>query len=101
MLDDVARLVEQVAGGTVIVAPAHMELAEPTVAQGFAACVARGATEVVVVPYMLAPGRHVTFDIPELVAQAGLAHPDIGYRMAPPLGIHSHIAHVVLERAEL
>ena len=36
-----------------IVEPAHMELAEPSIATAFARCVERGATTVVVFPYFL------------------------------------------------
>ena len=55
-----------------IVEPAHMELAEPSIAQAFDRCVSRGATEVIVFPYFLSPGRHWTEDIPRLAAAAGL-----------------------------
>jgi sirohydrochlorin ferrochelatase len=99
MLHDVARLVEQMANGAVIVCPAHMELAEPTVAQGFAHCLQRGASAVIAVPYMLAPGRHVTSDIPRLVAQAAEAAGSVPYTVAEALGVHSALARVVLERA--
>jgi sirohydrochlorin ferrochelatase len=99
MLFAVAQLVETLAHGTAIVVPAHMEIAEPTVAQGFAECVRRGASEVVAVPYMLAPGRHVTYDIPALVAQAAEAFPEIPFTVASALGVHTGIARVVLERA--
>jgi sirohydrochlorin ferrochelatase len=98
MLHEVAALVEHVAGGGVIVVPAHMELAEPSIASGFAACVARGATEVIAVPYMLSPGRHSTEDIPALVAQAAARH-TVPYSVAKALGVHRALAEVVLERA--
>jgi sirohydrochlorin ferrochelatase len=98
MLQDVAALAERLAGGTVIVCPAHMELAEPSIASGFTACVERGATEVVAVPYMLSPGRHSTEDIPRLVAAAAAGH-DVSYRVAVCLGVHTGLAQLVLERA--
>ena len=43
-----------------IVEPAHMELAEPTIAAAYARCVERGAERIVVVPYFLGPGKHWT-----------------------------------------
>ena len=52
-----------------------MELAEPSIAEGFADCVRAGATEVVAFPYMLSPGKHVTRDIPRLVAEAARGVP--------------------------
>ena len=47
---------------------AHMELAKPSLAEGLARCAASGASEVVVCPYFLGPGRHTSRDIPRLVS---------------------------------
>src|SRR2546430_5367715 len=49
-----------------IVEPAHMELAEPSIATAYANCAKRGATRIVVCPFFLGPGKHWTFDIPRL-----------------------------------
>jgi sirohydrochlorin ferrochelatase len=101
MLECVGNLVQQMAGDAVIVKIAHMELAEPTIAQGFAACVEAGATEVVAFPYMLSPGKHSTRDIPRLVADAAREHPGITYQVTPAFGVHEKLAEVVLERARV
>lgn len=77
---------------------AHMELGEPTIQQGFDACVADGAQEVIVHPYFLGPGRHVTTGIPDLVAQAAVRHPGVVFRITRPLGLHPKICEVILER---
>lgn len=42
-----------------LVEVAHMELAEPTIEQAVARCVAAGASRVIVAPYFLSRGRHV------------------------------------------
>jgi sirohydrochlorin ferrochelatase len=84
--------------GLSIVHYAHMELGRPTIQQGFDACVADGAEEVIVHPYFLGPGRHVTTDIPGLVKQAADRHPGIAFRITEPLGIHTKIGEVILER---
>ena len=57
MLECVGELVQRMAGERVVVRVAHMELAAPTIADGFESCVAAGATEIVVFPYMLSPGQ--------------------------------------------
>lgn len=98
MLAEVAALVQAAVGDTVAVQFAHMELAPPDIAAGFAACVAAGATEVVAHPYMLAPGRHATADIPRLVAAAASVYPHVRYQVSAPLGVHPLLAQVVLER---
>ena len=81
-----------------IVRVAHMELAAPSIAEGVSACIAAGATEIVVHPYLLAPGRHTAEDIPRLVAEAGARHPGIELRVSEPLGVHEKIVDVILER---
>jgi sirohydrochlorin ferrochelatase len=83
-----------------IVEPAHMELAEPSIAAAFDACVARGARTVVVSPYFLLPGRHWTQDIPALVEEAAARHPGVAYLVAAPFGLHPLMAQVVGARVE-
>ncbi|HYF50710.1 MAG TPA: CbiX/SirB N-terminal domain-containing protein [Planctomycetota bacterium] len=82
-----------------IVHVAHMELAEPTIEQGFTQCVKDGATEVIVHPYMLSPGRHATSDIPNMVAEAAQKHPGVTFKVTPPLGLDDKLGEVILERA--
>ena len=78
---------------------AHMELCEPTIAQGFERCVQDGATEVIVHPYMLSPGRHATCDIPQMAADASAIHPNVTFRVTKCLGVDRKIAELVLDRA--
>lgn len=83
-----------------IVEPAHMELAEPSIATAFDRCVARGATSVVIQPYFLLPGKHWNQDIPELAAEAAAKHPGVSYLVAAPFGVHPLMADVVSARVE-
>ena len=85
-------------GGYLVVEPAHMELAEPSIGSAFDACVAAGATMVAVAPYFLWPGRHWTEDIPALAAEAAARHPGVTYVVAAPLGPHPLLRDVVDER---
>jgi len=99
MLDCVANLVQAMAGGDVIVRYAHMELAEPSIDDGFAECVKAGATDVVAFPYMLSPGKHSTGDIPRLVAAAAKAHPGVRYSVTAAFGVHEKLAELILLRS--
>jgi len=83
-----------------VVEHAHMELAPPSIADGVAACVEAGATELVAVPYFLGPGRHVKEDIPRLVKQACEAH-DLPFTLADPFGADPLLAELVARRAGL
>lgn len=98
MLYCIANLVQTLAGPDVIVRPSHMELTEPTVAQGFSSCVQAGATEVVAFPYMLSPGRHSIEHIPEMVAEAARAHPGVSFRATTAFGVHEKLAELILLR---
>ena len=97
LLEDVAQLFRGATEAR-IVEIAHMELAEPTIAQAFARCVSLGAKRVVVHPYFLAPGRHSTSDIPRMVAEAAAAHPTVAYTVTAPLGLDPRMSNIILDR---
>lgn len=99
MLACMAALVQRMAGERIVVRHAHMELAEPDIAAGFAECVAAGACEVIAFPYMLSPGRHSTSDIPRLVAQAASTFPGVHFSVTPAFGVHEGLGELILHRA--
>jgi sirohydrochlorin ferrochelatase len=99
MLACMANLLQRMVGDGAIVRHAHMELAEPTIADGFTACIDAGATDVVAFPYMLSPGKHSTRDIPRMVAEAARAHPDATFRVPEAFGMSAELAAVVARRA--
>ena len=81
-----------------IVEPAHMELAEPSIATAFGRCVKRGAELVIVFPYFLSPGRHWHSDIPNLTAEAAKAHPGVQFLVTAPLGLHQLMFQIIDQR---
>ena len=89
-----ARLPERV------VEVAHLELTAPGIGAGVDACVAAGAREIVVHPFFLAPGRHLTRDIPARAREAAARHEGLQVRISAPLGLHEKLVDVVLERVE-
>lgn len=101
MLEEVARLFadrfQQKYG---IVEPAHMELAEPSIASAYARCVERGAQRVVVCPFFLGPGKHWTQDIPRLTAEAAARFADTRYHVTPTLGIDDLILDLLDKRVQ-
>jgi sirohydrochlorin ferrochelatase len=100
MLEEIARLFgKRFAEKYEIVEPAHMELAEPSIATAYAACVKRGAERVVVCPFFLGPGKHWTEDIPRLTSQAAEKFPATKYHVAPTLGIDDLILDLLDKRA--
>lgn len=81
-----------------IVEPAHMEIAEPSIAQAYAQCVARGATNIVVCPFFLGPGKHWQSDIPRLVLEANQQFPDTSSEVTAPLGVDELILDLLFKR---
>ncbi|KDO55190.1 hypothetical protein CISIN_1g023828mg [Citrus sinensis] len=77
--------------GYLIVEPAHMELAEPSIKDAFGSCVQQGANRVIVSPFFLFPGRHWCQDIPSLTAEAAKEHPGVPYIVTAPLGLHEQL----------
>ncbi len=49
---------------------AYLQFAEPDIAQAITSCVDDGAKKVIVHPYFLSSGMHVTSDIPEIIDEA-------------------------------
>jgi sirohydrochlorin ferrochelatase len=99
MLRCMANLIQTMSGPDVIVRHAHMELAAPDIAAGFTSCVEGGATDVIVFPYMLSPGRHSTSDIPRMVADVAKTFADVTFAVTPAFGVHEKLAEIVLLRA--
>jgi sirohydrochlorin ferrochelatase len=96
-LEDVAAQVRKRAPES-IVEVAHLEIAEPDIAEGIDACVKQGATQIVVHPYFLGPGRHTTEDIPAQVERAGKTHPNVRIRISEALGGHAALIDAILDR---
>jgi sirohydrochlorin ferrochelatase len=100
MLEEVAALfARKFADRFSIVEPAHMEIAEPSIATAFAKCVSRGAKRVVVCPFFLGPGKHWTQDIPALTKAAAEKFPAVDFHVAPTLGIDDLILDLLEKRA--
>jgi sirohydrochlorin ferrochelatase len=100
MLEEVAeQFARRFAGRYAIVEPAHMELAEPSIATAYGRCVVRGAERILVCPFFLGPGKHWTQDIPQLTADAAAQHSHTRYHVTPPLGIDELILDLIEKRA--
>jgi sirohydrochlorin ferrochelatase len=99
MLEEVAaQFAKRFAEKYSIVEPAHMEIAEPSIATAYAKCVKRGASRVIVCPFFLGPGKHWTHDIPRLTAEAAQRFPQTTFRVTHPLGIDELILDLLHKR---
>ena len=77
---------------------AFLELAQPNIPSAIDACVASGASQILVVPYFLSAGRHVAKDIPAEVDAKRAEYPRVEIQLADHLGAMPGIADLILER---
>jgi len=104
--DTVVKLVDKLrpkleSYGFEAVAHAFLELTTPGIPEGIQQLVSSGATQVVVLPYFLAPGTHVVDDVPELISEARESHPNVSFKVMPYLGGVDGIIDLILESARL
>lgn len=101
--DDLHRLVARLAatGDYAIVEPAFLELAEPDIPAGGDRCVGRGADRVLMVPYFLSQGVHLTRDLTAAREALRDRHPGVEFRLGPPLGPDPLLDQLVADRIRL
>jgi sirohydrochlorin ferrochelatase len=85
-------------GDVAIVQPSYLELCEPGIVAGGERCVAAGARRVVLLPYFLSAGMHVTEDLTAARDELARRHPEVEFVLAEPLGRHPLLAEVVADR---
>ena len=68
---------------------AFLEFANPSLEECILSCVDRGASEIVILPYFLASGNHVTRDIPEVVQKIQASHPQVKLILKEHIGSSS------------
>ncbi len=69
-----------------VVKTAFLEFAQPSLEESIIHCVKQGVSHVVVLPYFLASGNHVTLDIPAIVAKMTLIYPEVNLELKQHLG---------------
>jgi sirohydrochlorin ferrochelatase len=80
--------------------PEPTPLADPSIADAFDRCVARGATQVLICPYFLLPGKHWSQDIPALAREAAERHPGVAFVVTAPIGLHPMMQDVITSRID-
>jgi len=82
------------------VGTAFLELDDPSIPQGLIDAIKLGATEIVVLPYFLSAGRHVSEDIPAEVAGVQKNYPNVIIKIAPYLGASDKMPEILLAQAK-
>lgn len=86
--------------GYINIAAAFLELASPSISEGIDLCVKKGATEVVVLPYFLSAGRHVSEDIENALAPKREEYPQLMITIKPHIGAANGMVEMLLNLAK-
>lgn len=86
-------------GEFALVACAYLELVQPDIDAGGGALAAQGASTVLLVPYFLSAGMHVTEDLEAARQRLEQKHSGVRFRLCAPLGRHPLLAEIVAQRA--
>lgn len=76
----------------------YLQFGEPDIAETIRICSESGSKQIILHPFFLSPGMHVTKDIPEMVDQARLQYPGIEFIYSAPLGLHENLVKIVIDR---
>ena len=82
-------------GEFAVVEHAFLQYVPPTPHEVIERCVGQNVDRIVIVPFFLQAGAHVTRDIPELVEKARKQHPKIEIIVTDYVGAHPLMAKVV------
>jgi len=80
-----------------IVRTAFLEISSPSIQEGINLCVQAGATSIMVLPYFLNSGRHVTNDIPQIIKNARENYPGVTIEITPHLGASDLMSQLLIK----
>jgi sirohydrochlorin ferrochelatase len=78
---------------------AFLEGGRPDLQGAVDALWARGAENIVVIPYFLTLGLHLQRDLPRLIREIESAHPGLSIAVTPPLDGHPAMVDALMDRA--
>lgn len=82
-----------------LVEPAFLELADTLIPDGIENCAKAGATDIIVMPYFLNSGKHVTRDIPEVITAIKPQYADINIMVTSHIGASPVMLDLILQTA--
>lgn len=88
-------------GGFDLVAYAFLQYTAPDPEIVIRQCVEASAGWIVIVPFFLQPGTHVTKDIPLLIEQARKNHPGVLFDATDYAGSHALMAEIVADLVKM
>lgn len=74
-----------------------LETANPTIPTIFNQCKERGVQSITLLPYFLNSGKHVSEDLPQLIADLRVLYPMINIHILPHLGAMNGLESLIIE----
>lgn len=87
-------------GGFAIAEYAYLQHVQPGIEEALTQCIRKGAEKIVVVPFFMHPGSHVTRDIPHLIEKTRKQYPAVEIRLTKYVGSHPAMTDIVLDLAD-
>ena len=78
---------------------AFLEFTNPILEESILSCIKKDVNEIIILPYFLASGNHVTRDIPEVVAKIQASNPNVKMILKEHIGSASGIATLLVDMA--
>lgn len=76
----------------------YLQFNKPSVTDAIDKAVNEGANKIIIHPFFLSSGIHVTENIPKIIKEAEEIYPDVKFIYTEPLGSHYKLVEVVRER---
>ena len=100
VLDELVSRVKALVPRGVEVGWAALWFNHPDLREAAETLISRGIKRLIVVPYFLFEGRHITEDIPRLIGEIKEAHPGVEFILSDPLGLSESLIEEVAGRIE-
>jgi len=100
--DEVRRLADRIRENSGpafnFVTSAFLEISSPQVDSAIADLAEEGVTDILVFPYFLTAGTHVSCDIPRIIEEEKEGYPNIHFEVLPHLGALQGISSLILKQ---
>lgn len=82
----------------IIAVGAFLQFGRPSLEEALENMILRGCSEIVVAPFFLSSGVHITEDIPKIMAQVKEKYPRINFFLCPPIGCDPQLIPIIWKR---
>ena len=93
------RIAEELqrSAGEITIEYGFLQYAQPSADAALDRCIAQGVKEIVIVPFFMQAGGHVTRDIPAFLDKARARHPECDIRSTDYVGAHPLMTKIVMD----